>query len=532
MIRFACGSVAAFALLNAGGLSRLHAQAETQTFRTGTRLVEVDVVVRSKDSPATGLSKEDFTLLDNGKPQEISVFSIKGAESSIPTAGLPPGAGQAPAPLPPGTYSNRSSRDREETKTATVLLIDQRNTPRNDQIYAIQRVAKFLASFPPGNRIAVYTFGRDGLRPLQDLTDNAELLRAAASTLQQKDPGALCDGLEGRAAENCTRQEIFARVMDTKRALKAVARHLAQVPGRKNLIWVTASLPIAGKDFDFSSDMQEAAHALNESNLALYAVDARGLIGALSGTTAIANAESRGNPQAAQMAARKLTVGPSGIETMNLLAGYTGGEVYFNNNGIEDSIQSAVADGEFSYALGFYPEAAPDGLWHNLKVEVARPGVSVRYRKNYFSARTEDLASAHPTMEQLMQDPLEATQLEIVAETAPDPARPGFLQVKVSVDPRRLEWRQENAQRSGGFTVAFFVEGASQVPTRTQTYDNIPDNQFDSFLRRGASISESVDIAGAGRTLRVVVQDQIGGAAGSLTIPLPNTPKRSGKGKK
>src|SRR5262249_49801307 len=166
----------------------------------------------------------------------------------------------------------------------------------------------------------------------------------------------------------------------------------------------------------------------------------------------------------------------------------------------------------------------PDGLWHNLKVEVARPGVNVRYRKNYFSARTENVAD-RPSMEQLVKDPLDATQLELLAETSLDPARPGYLQVKVSIDPHALEWRHENAQRSGGIEVAFFVEGSIQVRTRTQTFNNIPDNQFAAFLRRTVYVTESVDTTGPGRTLRVVVQDQTAGAAGSVTIPLPKSPK-------
>ena len=47
------------------------------TFRAGTNLVEVDVVTRSKGAPATGLTKDDFTLLDNGKPQKIAFFSVQ-----------------------------------------------------------------------------------------------------------------------------------------------------------------------------------------------------------------------------------------------------------------------------------------------------------------------------------------------------------------------------------------------------------------------------------------------------------------------
>src|SRR5580658_7662023 len=81
-----------------------HAQApsnEPPTFSAGTKLVQVDVVARSKGAPATGLTKEDFTLLDNGKPQKISFFSVRSSRSP----------GTASVPLLAGAVSNRQERD-------------------------------------------------------------------------------------------------------------------------------------------------------------------------------------------------------------------------------------------------------------------------------------------------------------------------------------------------------------------------------------------------------------------------------------
>jgi VWFA-related protein len=508
-------------------------QPATPTFRAGARLVEVDVVARAKDVPASGLTKEDFTLLDNGKPQEISVFSVKGSPSLVPPGALNANLSSLPVRLPPGTFSNRVNREEEGLKTSTVLLVDRTNTAYTDQVYAVQRVLKFLSTSKAHDRIAIYTFGRDGFEAVQDLTSDPALLSSAAASLHAKDPGHICGGgLEERAAAECTRQEIFGRVLDTKHALEAVARHLTDVPGRKNLVWITSSLPLMGKDFDFTSYIEDAARTLNDANVALYAVDARGLIGALQGMTAIQNAEFRGNPNAAQAQSRKLGVGPSGIETMNLLAGRTGGDVYYNTNGLEDSIQTAVDDGELTYSLGFYPESVADGVWHNIKVEISRPGVSARYRKNYFAARPQDAPSDRPTMEQLVKEPLNSTQLELLAEMTPDPGQPGRLHVKVSVDPHNLQWKHENALRSGAVDVAFFVEGSAQVQTRSETFDNIPDNQFESFLGRGIRIEDTLDAAGSAKSLRIVVQDRTSGAAGSVTIPLIPSAKPAGKKKK
>ncbi len=96
------------------------AQDSTPTFSAGTKLVQVDVVARSRGGPAKGLTKDDFTVFDNGKAQKISFFSVKSART----------AGSAAAPLPPGAVSNRTERDDEALSHATVLLIDQKNAPQ------------------------------------------------------------------------------------------------------------------------------------------------------------------------------------------------------------------------------------------------------------------------------------------------------------------------------------------------------------------------------------------------------------------
>src|SRR5580700_249452 len=101
------------------------------TFKTGTKLVQVDVVVRDKNGPVSGLTKEDFALLDNGKPQEITVFAVKGSIPSAPAA--KPAVAVA---LPPGAVSNRVNSDGEAPGSQTVILIDQKNVPQADQGFA------------------------------------------------------------------------------------------------------------------------------------------------------------------------------------------------------------------------------------------------------------------------------------------------------------------------------------------------------------------------------------------------------------
>jgi hypothetical protein len=97
---------------------------EPATFHAATRLVEVDVIAGSKGAPATGLSKEDFTLLENGKPPKISFFSVRSSRKN-PTPGT--------VPLPAGAVSN---------------------TPPDTQAFAIQRIKTFVQTSRNRDRFA------------------------------------------------------------------------------------------------------------------------------------------------------------------------------------------------------------------------------------------------------------------------------------------------------------------------------------------------------------------------------------------
>ena len=216
------------------GSGRPQQSPPTPTFRARTRLVEVDVVVRDKNGPATGLTQDDFTLLDNGNPQHIAVFSVKSERN-------PP---QAAVALPPGTVSNRLNRNGQPPATSTVLLIDRQNTPQENQRYANQKIVKFLETRGTQDKIGIYAFG-NGLRIVQDLTDDPERISRAINSLKPQNangrtlhmPGPLESSepeMSGRALEEYTLLTATERVSNVKQALEAIAAHLAKVPGRKS----------------------------------------------------------------------------------------------------------------------------------------------------------------------------------------------------------------------------------------------------------------------------------------------------------
>ncbi len=150
-------------------------------FRVSTRLVQINVVVRDKYGPVSNLSRDDFTLFDKGKLQNISVFSVNSINNANENA----------TPLRRNTFSNRENGG-ATAASVTVVLLDRLNTfsssaPIPDEetptwvedhalANAKQHVLEFVTQLNPKDRVAVYSLG-ESLDVLCDFTSDREELR-------------------------------------------------------------------------------------------------------------------------------------------------------------------------------------------------------------------------------------------------------------------------------------------------------------------------------------------------------------------
>jgi VWFA-related protein len=163
------------------------------------------------------------------------------------------------------------------------------------------------------------------------------------------------------------------RVERTAGTLEDIANHLAPLPGRKNLIWVSGSFPLyiwldapytpaiaTQERRTFSNEIERAARALNNAGLAIYPVDARGLI-----APSFANrrpGSTRGDIPGRRGYQAPITLSPNraNFDALNTLADRTGGRVFYHTNDILGSIRRAIDDSRVTYVLGYYPS---HGQW-------------------------------------------------------------------------------------------------------------------------------------------------------------------------
>lgn len=331
-------------------------------------------------------------------------------------------------------------------------------------------------------------------------------------------------------------------VKRTLDALIAIANYLAHFPGRKNLIWVSSSFPISiGFDTDrqpgdtrdqvhFSTDLESAYKhfraALNNANMAIYPVDARGLVAGAPGTTNFNNLYSS-------------------QDTMKELANATGGVAFVNTNDVARAIRAAADDSLSSYELGFYlRDIKWNGQEHTLKVKVSRPGVHLRYRQGYFATRENSKTSKNSDQvdnqfNQALYSPLDSPGLGLkvtlekvthVADTrrvlGTDKVVPYHRDralLGINVDARDIKLLGGSNDTTVQLALVLAQTGPDGKVLDAARYDmklHVAASGLQRFKGEGLRVEKWVDLVQGATSLELVVRDPTSGDLGSVRVPL------------
>jgi VWFA-related protein len=547
------------------------------TIRANTRLVLVDVVVTDKQGkPITGLKQDDFVLEESGKKQKIATFTTPEDAAK----------GSSPQPLPPGIYSN-GPEYRSPGGPITVFVLDAANTPFRDQAYGRLQMLKYVQEqSKPGQRMAIFAL-TNGLHMMQDFSSDPNVLTAALKRYKPQEPilgasgpaaissasgtsgdpgsGALSAALNAASNEINSFQSIQVgyaldrRTETTLEAMRGLARTLGGMPGRKEVIWLTAAFPFdllpedrniseaeaaliqqgvhqtglgtqaAGSMAETSrlshrEEIRQAAAQMSAAQIALYPVDARGLASGMELT--LNDSPSRQAVDQSGRAIARMSDMTADQETMRELATETGGKAYVNQNEIKEGIAIALADNNAVYTLGYYPENKKwDGKYRNIKLKVNHEGVQVRHRKGYFAIDQSQLKDRKPDQElaEAWRDGIAATLVSFKAQVKPPDK--GKVHVSFLVDARSLT----AADASGGkkklnvdlFSAIYSADGKILTSASTKVAQEFPPEVYQQILQQGMLVPMDVDAQpGNNNQIRLAVRDNSTGNLGTINAPL------------
>jgi len=497
--------------------------------KSATRMVYVSVVVHDKrGNPITNLTKEDFSIFDEKKPETIQTFAIETNE--------PP---DHPAEaLPANFYANRAGDESGSRGSITVILLDRLTTPYDQQGRAKDQVTKFIEHIQPNDRVALYAMGQE-LKVVQGFTnDSKTLLDALANSPSEVSPG-LAKPPEDKAAvkirpltaaiyEDVNHQEAATlqtdRVQRTMNAFSQIANRIGPFEGRKNLVWVSASFPeVLGYDVNhwgaltnttanFQSSIRAAEQTLTNADIAVYPVDTRGI---LADQITITNDTEGPDPTARQ--------------TMISLADRTGGKAFYNTEDFSGAIRQAIDDSQVTYELGYYPSTTKwDGSFHAIRVEVRNPDARVRARRGYF-AIAELPATAetrHFEIARAAESPFDATavgvKVQVLSADTHD-AGERTLKMRISFELKDFSFAQSDGLwRDNVDSILLQLDEQNQViDTLDQTMQlHFDESTYERLMQQGVFFTREITLKPSVKTVRVMLRDSTTGKLGGVRVPM------------
>jgi VWFA-related protein len=550
--------------------------------------VLVDVVVNDdKGAAVPGLHKEDFEILEEGKPQTIANFQ-EHLGAPLTQIKLPP--------MPPHVFTNFPLV--QSADSVIVLLLDALNTPSKDQSYVHSQMIRYLRTTPPGTRMAIFTLASQ-LRMLQGMTtDSKELLAAVnnakanpessplrasavesdanqglidfmsensmapAKTLAQAsvDPiNAMKEFLADTAA-----YQTEARTHMTLEAFQQLGRYLSTLPGRKNVIWVSASFPTGifpdaelADPFQiattFQEEIRETDALLAASQVALYPIAAEGLA-----SDAVFEANNKEiDEKRPSLAVREQVRQMQSDETdrdlshqaMEIIARDTGGHAFYHTNGLRGALDRVIENGTHHYSLAYSStNTTMDGRYRRIQFKLLNRKDSLPYRRGYYAS---ELGSAPAQGQKTDSDPL----LPLMGRNMPDYTQVLYKLLVQPSDPQpaadaprvgsNLDVKGPFTRYSVDFAIAardLKLEAQADkthhatVELRLVAYDRedkpvnlvetkgdvlLQPEEFAAVQKSGLPIHQEIDLPKEYVYLRTGVYDLRSNAAGTLGVPLP-----------
>lgn len=463
------------------------AEDKDQAVQLKAELVELRVVVTNKKGNLIdNLKREDFEVTEDGRPQDISFFSVERIEGSNKVAASPD------APVAPVT---RPSVENATPGRTIVLFVDTLHL----SVHSLIQVKKTLRQFvdeqiTDQDLVAIITpYGNVGL--LQQFVRDRRVLKYAieklsrfpkpdtfftpylASRVTSDDPEAIQvaiqilgseEGYQPLTAESAKAyavsraNQILAEGMNKRKAtlltLKAVAERLAQMPGQRLIVTMSDGFSLAdvGTGMD-TADMQKVISRASRSGVIIYSIGAKGL-NAPSEYTAKAVPTGIGFSNFMSLSESDQQV------AMRALAAETGGEVYFNNNNLEVPLQKVLDNNRVYYALAYYPQSEKDKKkFRKVSIKLRNyPDYEIRTQKGYALAEEEKPIVAKTPREKLfhsMIQPLAVTSIPVTASAdfLVQEGDDSQVTVQVHFDAKPLEFKEQDGKYRFNCEVAVVV---------------------------------------------------------------------------
>ncbi len=509
---------------------------QTPTFRSGVEYVEVDAIVTDERGQfVRGLTKDDFQVLEDGKRQTVSDFTL--IDIPVERFDKPLYAAQS---IEPDVRSN----DRPFEGRVYVMIIDDLHTAFSNTAHAKAAARLFIQQRFGANDIMAVRHTAGGDQGNQEFTNSKRLLLAAVDRTQGR---ALATTTTNRTLQyRRTAGDSFDDPEDAERArnaqstlrlLRDVADWFQTIRGRRKAILLVSE----GIDYDitqvtsggnpavgglqplYAGDVldatREAVDAAMRANVSIFGIDPRGLVLA---DTDVTISDPVFSPSSYFNDARLAA------DSLRVLSDETGGFATVSRNDLAGAFDDIVADNSSYYVLAYYPPSDKrDGKFHKVEVRVTRPGLNVRSRRGYLSpkgkAPAEPVPSAtgpSPEMRDALNSPLPMGGVAMAVSLAPfkGTAPNASVLFTAEISGRNVSFVKDNTLEFS--YVAIDPAGKVQGGNNNRVKWNLKPETEARAKEGGFRLVNRIDLPPGRYQMRIASHDLGGGAVGSVLYDL------------
>ncbi len=460
------------------------------SFHATTTLVNVNVNVVGRDGkPVPNLTRDDFILLEDGKPQQILSCDFQHlAGEKLPPIEAP-ALKSRPAPTPASTPKPKLEVTQARDHRLIILFFDFSSMEPAEQFRAEDAAIRFLNTQMTTSDLVSIEVLASSLDTVQPFTADREALITSIHKLRIGDSSELASmGDTGADSQDqsgmFTADETEFNIFNTDRKLSALqdaARSLAEYPQKKALVYISSGVEKTG--LDNQSQLEATINTAVRANVAFYPIDARGLMASAPGgdasqTGAVGNKLYSGAGQKSLQDSFQ-----NQQETLFTLASDTGGKALLDSNDLTLGIRQVQQDIDSYYTLSYSStNKAEDGRYRRIEVRLAPRLASLHarldYRKGYYASTTfarMNSADKEALLQQAMESKNPVTDLPIAVEV--DYFRLAkakyFVPVSVKIPGSALVFRGKGARQATALDFIAQVSDTAGKPM-SAVRDEIP----------------------------------------------------------
>lgn len=361
-------------------------------FRSDVDLIEMDVSVLDRERrPIRGLTVDDFTVLEDGKPQRVVAVSHVDLAEHDP-------ARSARMRYVARDVSANDLSDQLGDGRLIAIVFDDVNLPADDPgiVRSARETARYIVDQLGPSDMAAVVYAHSAGRTQDFTNDRARLLEAidrfqpagldwVGPTPRAPAPsGDMQQWSPTLSRSPCLRGEPAVPTLDT------VASRLATAPGRrKAVMFISVGVALSFSASDACGNMladvmKDVMRKAQRANVNIYGIDPAGL-GGYQQYLRI-RAAQRG-PETLIPGRRRVSRSVRSLQDfMRVLAEQTGARAVINTNAIEPAIDQIMQEDRVYYLVGYESaNGAPDGRFRRVEIRVNRPGAAVRSRSGYWA---------------------------------------------------------------------------------------------------------------------------------------------------